>query len=68
MKIHIVSHSKHPLPAYETAASAGMDLRASLSSEISLLFQPGYSSNCLSDLKHRYDQEAVLQRKKVLRY
>jgi dUTP pyrophosphatase len=36
MKIHIVSHSKHPLPAYETAASAGMDLRASLSSEISL--------------------------------
>jgi dUTP pyrophosphatase len=36
MKIHIVSHSKHPLPAYETAASAGMDFGANLSSEISL--------------------------------
>jgi dUTP pyrophosphatase len=36
MKINIISHSKHPLPAYETAASAGMDLRANLSSEICL--------------------------------
>lgn len=28
MKIRIVNRSKHPLPAYETAHSAGMDLRA----------------------------------------
>ncbi|NCA85636.1 MAG: dUTP diphosphatase [Clostridia bacterium] len=30
MKIKIVNKSKHPLPTYETAASAGMDLRANL--------------------------------------
>ncbi len=30
MKIRIVSHSRHPLPTYETIASAGMDLRAFL--------------------------------------
>jgi dUTP pyrophosphatase len=30
MKIRIVNHSHHPLPAYETAYSAGMDLRAFL--------------------------------------
>ncbi|HHN48131.1 MAG TPA: dUTP diphosphatase [Bacteroidales bacterium] len=30
MKIRIVNHSQHPLPAYETAYSAGMDLRAFL--------------------------------------
>ena len=28
MKIRIVNRSTHPLPAYETAHSAGMDLRA----------------------------------------
>jgi dUTP pyrophosphatase len=36
MKIRIVNHSKHPLPAYETRASAGMDLRANLDSGILL--------------------------------
>ena len=36
MKIRIVNHSKHPLPAYETIASAGMDLRANLDKEICL--------------------------------
>jgi dUTP pyrophosphatase len=30
MKIKIVNKSKHPLPSYETEASAGMDLRANL--------------------------------------
>jgi len=30
MKIAIVNRSKHPLPAYATALSAGMDLRANL--------------------------------------
>lgn len=36
MKIRIVNHSKHPLPAYETIASAGMDLRANLDVDIAL--------------------------------
>ena len=31
MNINIINQSKHPLPSYETAASAGMDLRANLS-------------------------------------
>jgi dUTP pyrophosphatase len=30
MKIRIINRSSHPLPAYETFASAGMDLRANL--------------------------------------
>jgi dUTP pyrophosphatase len=36
MKIRIVNRSGHPLPAYETTASAGMDLRAHLDEEIVL--------------------------------
>ena len=36
MKIRIVNHSAHTLPAYETFASAGMDLRANLENEIIL--------------------------------
>ena len=36
MKIKIVNNSKHALPAYETAFSAGMDLRASLDRPILL--------------------------------
>jgi dUTP pyrophosphatase len=36
MKIRIVNHSTHPLPAYETVASAGMDLRAFLDADIVL--------------------------------
>lgn len=34
MQIRIVNHSAHPLPAYETTGSAGMDLRANLSGEV----------------------------------
>ena len=30
MNINIINQSKHPLPSYETVASAGMDLRANL--------------------------------------
>ena len=30
MKIKIINTSKHPLPSYETIASAGMDLRANV--------------------------------------
>lgn len=36
MKIRIINRSKHQLPAYETSASAGMDLRAEISEEIIL--------------------------------
>ncbi|MCX6284819.1 MAG: dUTP diphosphatase [Bacteroidetes bacterium] len=36
MRIRIVNNSRHPLPAYETAASAGMDLRAFISNEMIL--------------------------------
>jgi dUTP pyrophosphatase len=36
MKIRIVNHSRHPLPAYETFASAGMDIRANLDRDIAL--------------------------------
>lgn len=36
MKIRIVNRSQHPLPSYETIASAGMDLRASLDEPIKL--------------------------------
>lgn len=36
MNINIINQSKHPLPAYETVASAGMDLRANLSEALLL--------------------------------
>ena len=36
MEIKIVNNSKHPLPAYETEASAGMDLRAELNEAVLL--------------------------------
>ena len=36
MKVRIVNKSKHELPKYETAASAGMDLRAELDESIVL--------------------------------
>ncbi|MCU0457503.1 MAG: dUTP diphosphatase [Bacteroidales bacterium] len=36
MKIRIVNKSSHPLPAYETAHSAGMDLRAFTGEPVSL--------------------------------
>mgnify|MGYP001480827259 CR=1 FL=1 len=37
MQIKIINKSKHPLPKYSTAYSAGMDLRANINEEISLL-------------------------------
>lgn len=36
MKVKILNKSKHQLPVYETLASAGMDIRASLDNEIVL--------------------------------
>lgn len=38
MKIRVINRSSHPLPAYETAGSAGMDLRAFI--EEKLVLQP----------------------------
>jgi dUTP pyrophosphatase len=37
MNVKIINKSNHPLPAYETNASAGMDLRANLDAPISVL-------------------------------
>lgn len=37
MKIKIINRSSHPLPAYETEASAGMDLRANLEAPLILV-------------------------------
>jgi dUTP pyrophosphatase len=37
MTVQIINKSNHPLPAYETLASAGMDLRANLSETVTLL-------------------------------
>lgn len=36
MKISVINKSKHPLPKYETDASAGMDVRANLDQPITL--------------------------------
>ncbi len=36
MRINIINKSKHPLPHYETNASAGMDLRANILEAITL--------------------------------
>ena len=36
MEINIINKSKHPLPHYETSASAGMDLRANILEAITL--------------------------------
>ncbi|MBI1266622.1 MAG: dUTP diphosphatase [Cryomorphaceae bacterium] len=36
MTVQIINKSNHPLPAYESLASAGMDLRANLSETVTL--------------------------------
>jgi len=36
MKVKIVNHSRHKLPEYETAYSAGMDLRANLDAPVKM--------------------------------
>ncbi len=36
MKINIINRSHHPLPSYETAHAAGMDLRAFITDAISI--------------------------------
>lgn len=36
MKVKVINQSKHPLPSYETSASAGLDVRANIDSPIEL--------------------------------
>ncbi len=48
MNIKIVNKSKHQTPSYETIASAGMDLRASLQN--SVLLEPGERKIIPTDL------------------
>ena len=36
MQVKVINKSKHPLPQYETIASAGMDVRANIDEHISL--------------------------------
>ena len=36
MQVKVINKSKHPLPAYQTPLSAGLDLRADLSAPITL--------------------------------
>jgi dUTP pyrophosphatase len=36
MKVKIINRSRHPLPAYETLSSAGMDIRANLDEPVTL--------------------------------
>lgn len=36
MKINIINQSQHPLPTYETAGAAGMDIRANLAEDVVL--------------------------------
>jgi dUTP pyrophosphatase len=36
MHVKIINRSQHPLPAYETTSSAGLDVRANLTSSIEL--------------------------------
>lgn len=38
MKVRIINHSKHPLPAYATEGSSGVDIRANL--EESMIIRP----------------------------
>ncbi len=36
MKVKVINQSKHPLPAYETKSSAGLDIRANIDAPIEL--------------------------------
>ena len=55
MQIKIINKSQHPLPNYETNASAGMDLRANLSEPIELKIlkdSPKYVPNIITQLEY----------------
>jgi dUTP pyrophosphatase len=50
MKIRIVNNSRNPLPKYETAFSAGMDLMASLDDNQTIVLKPGERKLIKTDL------------------
>jgi len=61
IKVKIINKSHHPLPAYATNESAGMDVRAYLpNGPVTLnpcnehLSEPGYICNFLQDMNARY--------------
>ena len=72
MQIKIINKSQHPLPNYETNASAGMDLRANLTESITLkplertLVKQDFLSNYQLVLKHKFVQEVDWHSKKEL--
>ena len=47
MNVQVINKSKHPLPAYATELSAGMDIRANLSEPITL----APLQRCLADYR-----------------
>lgn len=73
MNVQIINKSKHPLPAYATELSAGMDIRANLSEPISLapmqrcLVPTGLYLPCHRGLRHKCALAVVLLSRKVSR-
>ena len=59
MKVQIINKSHHPLPAYATTQSAGMDIRANLSEPVEIkplerkLSRQDFTLPCPTDTKHR---------------
>ncbi len=74
MNIQVINKSKHPLPAYATELSAGMDIRANLSEPITLeplqrcLVPTGLYIALPKDLKHKSVPVAVWLSRKEFPY
>ena len=74
MTVRIINKSKHPLPAYATELSAGMDIRANLSEPMALeplqrcLVPTGCTSLCRQVLRRKSVPAAVWLSRKVFRY
>ena len=73
MNIQVINKSKHPLPAYATELSAGMDIRANLSEPITLeplqrcLVPTGLYIALPKDLRLRFVHVADWRSRKELR-
>ncbi|MCC7232517.1 MAG: dUTP diphosphatase [Bacteroidia bacterium] len=59
MKIRVINTSSHPLPAYETLHSAGMDLRASLREAVTLgpMERAGIPTGLFIELPEGYEAQ-----------
>lgn len=59
VKIEVINKGRQPLPAYATAQSAGMDLRANIPESFTLqplerrLIPTGSTSHCPKAMRHR---------------